>query len=91
MAAGNKHLGYKEALNQIEATSPGSKQAFYFGFLDRAVERFADAAGSDDERPDLGTCRVCGSPASNEVCTFCHLVDRAAGAEPVVLTVKGSS
>ena len=91
MAAGNKHLGYKEALNLIEATSPGSKQAFYFGFLDRAVERFADAAGSDDDRPELGACRVCGSPASNEVCTFCHLVERAAGAEPVVLTVKGSS
>ena len=25
MAAGNKHLGYKEALNAIEETSPGSK------------------------------------------------------------------
>ena len=40
MAAGNKHLGYKEALNAIEATSPGSKHDFYFGFLARASERF---------------------------------------------------
>ena len=37
MAAGNKHLGYKEALNAIEATSPGTKHDFYFGFLARAV------------------------------------------------------
>src|SRR6185436_12657386 len=44
MAAGNKHLGYKEALNVIEEQSPGSKQAFYFGFLDRAQAHFAAAA-----------------------------------------------
>ena len=37
MAAGNQHLGYKEALNAIEVTSPGSKAAFYFGFLDRVA------------------------------------------------------
>src|SRR3546814_17524080 len=40
MAIGNKHLGYKEALNAIEATSPGSKFDFYFGFLARASEQF---------------------------------------------------
>ena len=28
MAVGNKHIGYKEALNEIETTSPGSKFAF---------------------------------------------------------------
>jgi tRNA-5-methyluridine54 2-sulfurtransferase len=93
MAAGNKHLGYKEALNAIEAQSPGSKQAFYFGFLDRAVARFADAApdGAEAETPGLGRCRVCGSPSTNEICAFCRLVERSAGAQPVVLTVKGSS
>jgi tRNA-5-methyluridine54 2-sulfurtransferase len=37
MAAGNRHLGYKEALNAVEATSPGTKHDFYFGFLDRAA------------------------------------------------------
>ncbi len=40
MAAGNKHLGYKDALNAIEVTSPGTKHDFYFGFLSRAAERF---------------------------------------------------
>ena len=91
MAAGNQHLGYKEALNQIELQSPGSKQAFYFGFLDRAVARFVDAGPDGSGDPTLGTCRSCGSPSTNEICAFCHLVDRTAGAEPVVLTVKGSS
>jgi uncharacterized protein (TIGR00269 family) len=91
MAAGNKHLGYKEALNAIEAASPGSKHAFYFGFLDRAAARFADAAPSSIEGDVLGTCSVCGSPSTNDICAFCRLVERTAGATPVVLTVKGSS
>jgi uncharacterized protein (TIGR00269 family) len=95
MAAGNKHLGYKEALNAIEATSPGSKHAFYFGFLDRAAARFADAAPAADaatrEPGDLGRCATCGAPTTNDVCAFCRLVERTAGAEPVQLTVKGRS
>ena len=37
MADGNRHLGYKEALNAIEVQSPGSKHAFYFGFLDKVA------------------------------------------------------
>ena len=45
MAAGNKHLGYKEALNAIEATSPGTKHDFYFGFLARASDRFTARGG----------------------------------------------
>ena len=91
MAAGNKHLGYKEALNAIEAASPGSKHAFYFGFLDRAAPRFADAAPASGEGEVLGTCSVCGSPSTNDTCAFCRLVERTAGAQPVVLTAKGSS
>ncbi len=77
MAAGNRHLGYKEALNAIEATSPGSKHDFYFGFLARASDRFqAEAA---DDREGLVECRVCGAPTPTEVCAFCRLVHRAGG------------
>ena len=79
MAAGNKHIGYKEALNSIEERSPGTKQAFYFGFLDRAVDRFAP---DDDERPAIGRCAQCGAPASGEVCAFCHLLERIGGHLP---------
>ena len=79
MAAGNKHIGYKEALNSIEERSPGTKQAFYFGFLDRAVDRFAP---DDEERPAIGRCERCGAPAGGEVCAFCHLLERIGGHLP---------
>ena len=45
MAAGNRHLGYKELLNEIEDRSPGTKAAFLFGFLERGHERFAGRRG----------------------------------------------
>jgi len=76
MAAGNKHLGYKAALNAVEATSPGTKHDFYFGFLDRASHRFAADAGA--EREELRPCATCGAPTTGEVCAFCRLVERAA-------------
>lgn len=89
MAAGNRHLGYKAALNEIEAQSPGAKGAFYFGFLDRAVDRFAEAAPAHSEDGDAAACERCGVPTTSEICAFCRLVERTAGAEPVELTVKG--
>jgi tRNA-5-methyluridine54 2-sulfurtransferase len=79
MAAGNKHLGYKEALNDMELRSPGAKAQFYFGFLSRAADRFVDG----DDRGRLGTCDHCGGPAEGELCAFCRLVERASAVEPV--------
>jgi uncharacterized protein (TIGR00269 family) len=73
-AIGNKHLGYKEALNAIEDQSPGSKNAFYFGFLARAADRFAGESAAS--REDLAECPRCGSPTTGEVCAFCKLVQR---------------
>jgi tRNA-5-methyluridine54 2-sulfurtransferase len=89
MAAGNKHLRYKEALNATEAASPGSKHAFYFNFLRNAAERFVD---DNNDASTLGSCQRCGSPAESELCAFCRLVERTAGAEPVpVELVRKSS
>jgi uncharacterized protein (TIGR00269 family) len=78
MAAGNRHLGYKEVLDALEQRSPGSKAAFLFGFLDRGREPFA--ATADRERDALGACVRCGAPTPGEVCAFCLLVERAGGA-----------
>ena len=75
MAAGNKHLGYKEALNTIEAQSPGSKSVFYLGFLERASSLFTPAA--EEERDGLHPCPSCGAPTTAEVCAFCKLAVRA--------------
>jgi tRNA-5-methyluridine54 2-sulfurtransferase len=83
MAAGNKHLGYKEALNQIEAQSPGSKLDFYFGYLKRASSRFLPDAEAEQEH--LAPCERCGAPTTERLCAFCKLVERASGAEPVQL------
>jgi len=82
MAAGNRHLGYKTALNEIEERSPGSKAAFVFGFLERAHDRFMDEV--DDARADLHPCSVCGAPTPGDTCAFCRMRARAVG-EPLAL------
>lgn len=81
MAEGNRHLRYKEALNGIEAASPGTKHAFYFEFLDKAADRFRPEAAL--AREDLHPCPSCGSPTVTEVCAFCRLAERVSDAEPV--------
>jgi uncharacterized protein (TIGR00269 family) len=81
MAAGNRHLFYKDALNDIEAASPGTKHAFYFEFLAKASDRFRPEATAAQD--GLTPCASCGSPTTGAVCAFCRLVDRVSGAEPV--------
>ena len=81
MAEGNRHLRYKEALNGIEAASPGSKHDFYFGFLARAAELFQPEV--DEARAALVPCERCGAPTPDSPCAFCRLVERVGGHEPV--------
>ncbi len=84
MAVGNKHLSYKAALNDIERDSPGAKHAFFFGFLDRAADRFADSTG-ETAGVTISPCTRCGAPSSNEICAFCRLAERATEAVPIEL------
>ena len=85
MAEGNRHLGYKDALNQIEERSPGAKANFYFGFLERAAEHFrGETAAENDE---LHPCQQCGAPTTNDICAFCALVARATST-PVSLIAR---
>jgi len=81
MAAGNRHLRYKEALNSIEAGSPGTKHAFYFEFLAKAAGHFQPEAA--EAQGGLTACARCGAPTTGDVCAFCRLVERVEGAEPV--------
>jgi uncharacterized protein (TIGR00269 family) len=78
MAAGNRHLRYKETLNEIEDRSPGAKAAFYLQFLDRMLPVLDGVAAEEKEL--VGTCSRCGAPSSAEVCAFCRLAERAAAA-----------
>jgi uncharacterized protein (TIGR00269 family) len=75
MSAGNRHLGYKELLNQLEESSPGAKANFLFGYLRHG----ADAFRADTGTAQPGRCSTCGSPASSDPCAFCRLVARAGG------------
>ncbi len=89
MAVGNKHLGYKEALNAIETTSPGSKQQFYFGYLERAASRFSpEETDGIGDGVALSPCERCGAPTPGEVCAFCRLAERARQAQPVAAPVR---
>lgn len=83
MAAGNKHLGYKEALNLIEEKSPGTKASYYLGFLDRMAPLLA---GVHERATDgLSKCERCGAPTggADSTCAFCRLAQRASSVEPV--------
>jgi uncharacterized protein (TIGR00269 family) len=74
-AEGNSHLNYKEALNLVEAASPGTKAHFYFAFLDRIAARFNE--GTAAAQDELNECASCGAPTTGEVCAFCKLVEKA--------------
>jgi uncharacterized protein (TIGR00269 family) len=80
MAAGNRHLRYKETLNEIEERSPGAKAAFYLQFLDQMLPVLDSVA--EQERASVGVCTRCGAPSTAEICAFCKLVERAGPATP---------
>jgi uncharacterized protein (TIGR00269 family) len=73
-AVGAKSILHKEALNVLEQQSPGTKQAFLFGFLDKARGAFA----SDDPH-QLRPCIECEQPTTTERCAFCRLLAEARG------------
>jgi uncharacterized protein (TIGR00269 family) len=78
MAAGNRHLRYKETLNDLEERSPGTKAVFYLQFLDKMLPLLESVA--EEERQSVGTCSRCGAPSTAEICAFCKLVERAGSA-----------
>lgn len=88
LAAGNKHLTYKELMNQIEERSPGSKAAFYLGFLDNMAPLLS--AKHDEGVGTIGTCSRCAAPTGAEhsdVCAFCRLQERASAIDPIPVDV----
>jgi uncharacterized protein (TIGR00269 family) len=81
MAEGNRHLGYKATLNDLEAMSPGAKAAFYLGFLERMAPLLAAHAEADHD--SVGACSRCGGPTTADVCAFCRLIEMASAHAPV--------
>lgn len=71
-AVGARSHLYKALLNDLEIQSPGSKQQFLFGFLERGRPPFKD---SDD--CVLTSCPECGQPTSRQgPCAFCQVSGR---------------
>ena len=68
-AVGAKSILHKEALHLLEQQSPGTKQAFLFGFLDKARAQFAA-----DDPHELRPCIECEQPTTTERCAFCRLM-----------------
>jgi uncharacterized protein (TIGR00269 family) len=69
LVGGNTQLRYKDALNRLEAASPGTKASFYLGYLDRGAARFA---GADTSADALTACERCGQPTTGRFCAFCR-------------------
>jgi uncharacterized protein (TIGR00269 family) len=67
LVAGNTQLRYKEAMNAIEARSPGTKAQFFLGYLDRGMPLFAS-----EDRADVVACERCGQPTTGRFCAFCR-------------------
>jgi len=67
LVGGNTQLRYKDAMNAIEADSPGTKAQFFLGYLDRGLPlfRFEDTAV-------LAACENCGQPTTGRFCAFCR-------------------
>jgi len=78
MAKGAKMLVYKDVLNRLEAESPGTKQRFYWGFLDKQEKTAsASASMSEIDQTKLQPCTVCSQPTTAGTCSFCRMMARA--------------
>jgi len=71
-SVGATQLVYKDALNRLEAASPGTKLAFVREFTRSGQAAFAPSAAGEASAPNA--CSRCGMPAWGEVCSFCRLV-----------------
>jgi tRNA-5-methyluridine54 2-sulfurtransferase len=77
MAKGAKMLVYKDALNRLETESPGTKQRFYWGFLEKQEKAaLASPSMSDLDQTTLQPCTICRQPTTAGTCSFCRMMAR---------------
>lgn len=83
MAKGSKMILYKEVLNRLETESPGTKQRFYWGFLDKQTkpEPTTESMAEKDQRT-LTPCESCGQPTTAGTCSYCKMMAKAKAAAP---------
>ena len=84
MAQGARSLLYKEVLNRLETESPGTKQTFYWGFLEKQSKKeSAPTTMAEKDQAMLHPCRICKQPTTSEVCSYCKLMARAKAPTPL--------
>jgi tRNA-5-methyluridine54 2-sulfurtransferase len=72
-AVGARSIAYKNALDSIEAQSPGTKHSFVAGFLERVRPLMEEA----QDEFELQDCAICGQSTTGEVCAFCKMWQQA--------------
>jgi uncharacterized protein (TIGR00269 family) len=78
MAKGARTILYKEVLNRLETESPGTKQTFYWKFLERQKQAAPAAASmAEKDQAMLHPCSVCRQPTTAEICSYCKMMARA--------------
>ncbi len=82
MAQGARTLLYKEVLNRLETESPGTKQVFYWGFLEKHRTRVMPINMEEKDRAVLHPCSLCGQPTTAGTCSYCKLMARAKASTP---------
>jgi uncharacterized protein (TIGR00269 family) len=70
-AKGATSIAHKDILNRMEASSPGAKHNFLFGFLEKARPAFERA-----EAVVLNECTQCGQVTTGTLCAFCKLAEQ---------------
>ena len=84
MAKGSKMLLYKEVLNRLETESPGTKQSFYWGFLEKQGKtQPAPASMAEKDQALLHPCAICGQPTTADTCSYCKMMARAKAGAPL--------
>jgi tRNA-5-methyluridine54 2-sulfurtransferase len=74
-AVGSKQLTYKDMINKIEEEQPGTKLAFYVGFLNARESGVFRELPEGQSEPELRPCPTCGQPTTAEGdCAFCRAV-----------------
>ena len=72
-SVGARSIIYKNALDDIEAKSPGTKHGFVSTFL----ARIRPVMETSQEDFDLRECTICGQATTGEVCAFCRMWQQA--------------
>lgn len=71
-AEGATTITYKEVLNRLEQVAPGTKLAFFKGFL-----RHKDLFKNQESDLALKECSRCGQVTTGDVCSVCRLREKA--------------